>query len=277
MSVSPEEFLRRLESKCEIFTTPCGEGEMVWRRWGKGAPLVLLHGGSGSWKHWVRNIEALAQRREVWAVDLPGMGESAEPPMPTSFIAIADIVARGFEQLAPGAKYDIAGFSFGSVVAHHMAHAFPDRVRKIVLINGHMIGPFLAQPRQMLTRWRAVKDPAKFANIMRNNLKALMMSDDSKIDALAIHLYAQDLRLSRIRPGSLLAQRDHYLVAKIQTPTIVIAGALDPVGHPSVEAQAAEFMAARPDAHMHILRDTGHWAMYEAPEAVNELLLAELG
>jgi len=34
---------------------------MVWRLWGAGAPVLLLHGGSGSWTHWLRNIPALVQ------------------------------------------------------------------------------------------------------------------------------------------------------------------------------------------------------------------------
>ena len=38
-----------------------------WRRFGKGEPLVLVHGGHGNWGHWIRNIEALAsiQRRSA--------------------------------------------------------------------------------------------------------------------------------------------------------------------------------------------------------------------
>ena len=35
----------------EVVHTPCGDGNLVWRRWGKGRPLVLVHGGSGSWTH----------------------------------------------------------------------------------------------------------------------------------------------------------------------------------------------------------------------------------
>src|SRR5690554_426967 len=59
---------------------PCGNGIMAWRRWGEGAPVVLRHGGSGSWNHWVRNITALvAAGRQVWIPDLPGSGESASP------------------------------------------------------------------------------------------------------------------------------------------------------------------------------------------------------
>ncbi|MDB5843914.1 MAG: hydrolase-like protein, partial [Polaromonas sp.] len=54
---------------------------MVWRCWGEGAPVVLLHGGSGSWTHWIRNIPTLvACSRQVWAPDLPGFADSASPP-----------------------------------------------------------------------------------------------------------------------------------------------------------------------------------------------------
>ncbi|MEG2631610.1 MAG: alpha/beta hydrolase, partial [Comamonas sp.] len=59
-----------LQARARRVTTPIAEGgQMVWHVWGEGAgglPLVLLHGGSGSWTHWVRNIEALvAAGREV--------------------------------------------------------------------------------------------------------------------------------------------------------------------------------------------------------------------
>jgi len=52
---------------------------MVWRVWGGGPPLVLLHGGTGSWMHWIRNIEELARDFTVVAPDIPGSGESASP------------------------------------------------------------------------------------------------------------------------------------------------------------------------------------------------------
>ena len=63
-------------------TTPCGDGDMVWHMWGErqaGAlPLVMLHGGSGSWTHWIRNIDALvAAGYQIWLPDLPGL---AIPP-----------------------------------------------------------------------------------------------------------------------------------------------------------------------------------------------------
>ena len=40
-----------IAAEAERFETPCGEGCLVWRSWGEGSPLVLLHGGYGSWTH----------------------------------------------------------------------------------------------------------------------------------------------------------------------------------------------------------------------------------
>ncbi|MFZ4759001.1 MAG: alpha/beta fold hydrolase, partial [Burkholderiaceae bacterium] len=54
-----------LDASARVERTPCGDGTMVWRRWGTGRPLVLLHGGAGSWNHWARNIGRLARDREV--------------------------------------------------------------------------------------------------------------------------------------------------------------------------------------------------------------------
>ena len=47
------------------------------RCWGRGAPLVLLHGGMGSWTHWGRNIGALARKFTVITLDMPGYGDSS--------------------------------------------------------------------------------------------------------------------------------------------------------------------------------------------------------
>src|SRR5688500_7346054 len=78
----PPEALRVL-ALARRHATPCGDGELVWHVWGDDAddPLVLLHGGSGSWTHWIRNVEALAAAgRRVLAADLPGCGDSAVHP-----------------------------------------------------------------------------------------------------------------------------------------------------------------------------------------------------
>lgn len=74
---SPAQVVAAIDARSRHVETPCGSGSMIWRRWGQGsAPaLVLLHGGYGSWTHWLKNVESLAARYTVWAADLPGLGE----------------------------------------------------------------------------------------------------------------------------------------------------------------------------------------------------------
>ena len=77
-----EDALERLTATATRLVTPCGDGEMVWRCWGEGPALVLLHGGIGSWRHWVRTIGVFAPHYRIFAPDTPGLGESAMPPAP---------------------------------------------------------------------------------------------------------------------------------------------------------------------------------------------------
>jgi len=56
---------------------------------------VLLHGGGGSWTHWVSNILPLVESgRRVLAVDLPGMGQSDMPPHGSDADALVEPLGR---------------------------------------------------------------------------------------------------------------------------------------------------------------------------------------
>ncbi|NIP83365.1 MAG: alpha/beta hydrolase, partial [Actinobacteria bacterium] len=84
------------------------------RAWGEGPTVVLLHGGSGSWTHWIRVVPGLARGRRVLAADLPGLGDSAMPAPGYTAPSLASAVAQGIEALAPGpGPIRVVGFSFG--------------------------------------------------------------------------------------------------------------------------------------------------------------------
>src|SRR5712691_9914772 len=75
-------FVSHMESLGTRAVIPCEAGAMVWRIWGEGPPLVLLHGASGSWTHWIRNVRPLAARFRVLVPDMPGYGDSDAPLEP---------------------------------------------------------------------------------------------------------------------------------------------------------------------------------------------------
>ena len=113
--------LTELESMAAASRHAGGPGAMRCRIWGVGPPLVLLHGASGSWNHWVRNIPALSAGRQVIAPDMPGFGDSGDVAEPHTADALADRVAAGLDALAPPRPFHIAGFSFGGIIGGLLA------------------------------------------------------------------------------------------------------------------------------------------------------------
>ena len=70
----------RLRAAGERWVTGAASERVVWHAWraarSDAPPVLLLHGGSGSWTHWVKNIVPLLDAgRWVLAADLPGFGD----------------------------------------------------------------------------------------------------------------------------------------------------------------------------------------------------------
>lgn len=63
--------------KTETFT-PSGGPDIVCRHLGRGERLFVFHGGSGSYRHWIRNLAALAKHFALCIPDLPGFGDSGD-------------------------------------------------------------------------------------------------------------------------------------------------------------------------------------------------------
>lgn len=275
---SPAETIARIEGQAMRVETVCGEGHMVWRRFGQGTPVILLHGGSGSWRHWIRAVEPLvAAGRQVWAPDLPGFAESDLPDPPVEFPSISRAVIEGIRTIMPGDGHlDIVGFSFGAHTSQYVAEALGSRVDRLVLVNGHVMGVLQAQPHQILERWRDITSAEERRAIFKRNLASLMFANPDNIDDLAVHIYEGDLPRSRVRPPKFINKRDLSTLSRLGCRIVNIAGEHDPLGTPSVPEQQAWLKRERPDAEIHMVRGAGHWVMYEAAETFNGILLGVL-
>lgn len=102
--------------------------------WGSEEPeLVLLHGGAQNAHTW--DTVAMALRRPLVAIDLPGHGHSGIPPAgPQAVTQHAVDVATAVEQLAPQARA-VVGMSLGGLTALALSAHRPDLVRSLVLVD----------------------------------------------------------------------------------------------------------------------------------------------
>jgi len=115
MTSDPTPTVTRL-LKQAVRQTSCFEGATtVWHSWGSGHPLLLLHGGSGSWTHWLRNIDSLAQAGyHVIAPDIPGFGASdVAKTGGEDAPGVITPLWHGYTSLFGAVPCTIAGFSFG--------------------------------------------------------------------------------------------------------------------------------------------------------------------
>ena len=269
--------VERLEEAADIVRSPCGDGQMVWHVWGEGPPLMLLHGGYGSWTHWVRNIEALAAERRVIAADLPGLGDSAAAPAPHLAAGLVDILEAGLAPLGlSDGPLDIAGFSFGAMLGGVLAARLGQRVSRFAMIGAAGLG---AAPRTGpgLKRPAVVASPEEFSALQRRNMAILMFSEGAEIDDATLAIHVANNQRARIRSRR-LSRSTTLLEAlpAIRARLIGIWGEHDITATPDLASREAAIRRYRPDVDFHVIAGAGHWVHYEAADRFNPLFLAAL-
>ncbi|RTL71570.1 MAG: alpha/beta fold hydrolase [Hyphomicrobiales bacterium] len=273
-AMCPEARVEALDGRARKLTTPSGDGRMVWRVWGRGAPLILFHGGSGSWTHWLRNIEVLEQHFELWIPDLPGLGQSAMPPEPWTPASIANVLVAGLPDiLDPDIELRIAGFSFGGHIAGLTAQRLGARVRDLTLIGVAGLG-LRADPREPFAKERPGMSAEQLYEVHRKNLEILMIADPAKIDPLAVHLQTWNAQHARFRsrpfaPTDELARALEHVPATLKT----IWGTRDVIARPSVDLRLEILRRHHPELAVRLIEGAGHWVMYEAADAFNAAFL----
>lgn len=262
--------VQRLDAQAERVQTPCGDSTMVWRSWGKGPALVLLHGGAGSWQHWVYTVPAFSSAYRVLAPDLPGLGESADPPAP-DMPTVSGIVAAGIDKLlGPNESYDLAGFSFGASVGGHVSLLHGERVRSLTLLGaGGLVKP--RTPMQL----ERVRDKTGEARVEahRTNLARTILADPEKIDALALAIQEWNVSRTRLDTPAIIGKRPlAESLPQLRIPVNAIWGERDQIAYYTIEDRVAALRALCPNVELRIIPSAGHWAAYEAPEAFNAML-----
>jgi 2-hydroxy-6-oxonona-2,4-dienedioate hydrolase len=265
-------FVDGIAAEAERVETPCGDGRMVWRVWGSGPPLVLFHGGYGSWMHWIRNVLPLSCRFTVVAPDLPGLGESATPPEPHTAERLARILVEGLDILLP--RHDhlhLAGFSFGGVLGGHVAALLGDRLDGFTIVGSNGLG-LPRQPTQ-LERQRPGGTVEELLAIAEHNLGVLMIADKDKIDDLAV--YVQYTNAPRGRVRSRRFSRTDTLIQALPRVTARLSGiwgGRDAGAYPYLNERRRVLEEIQPGLRFEVIPGAGHWVAYEAADRFNSLL-----
>ena len=250
-------------------------GPMVWHEWGQesldqgASTLVLLHGGSGSWTHWIRNVAPLvADGFHVLAVDLPGFGDSALPENGGDVDALIEPLHAAWQMLRASDHVSFLGFSFGGMTAALWLAAYPQDATNLILVGSPGLG--IKSPHRVpLKGWRHLPTQALQLEAHRHNLLALMLHDENKLDELAMTVHRLNVardRMPRRRLSGTPIVAD--ALPLIGCPVHVIYGEWDALYHGCMTDVENLVKNITPQlASWQLVAGSGHWVQFEAPEA----------
>ncbi len=269
------ERVENLRRSANVFGRDAGSGfACVWHVFGTGPALTLIHGGSGSWLHWVPVIEQLARDFHVLVPDMPGFGDARNRHSETIDDIVDAIVQDLRRLLPPGQTTRLAAFSFGGIIGTHIAARDTTPVSHLTLIGsagfGGPKGPLPAMQRLDTLLPQDLRDGA------RANLIALMLSREEMATEEAVrgHLFNCVPKPFRSRSISRSSILDDVLPT-LRCPAHLTWGEQDATVKGHLDARIAHVRSLLPVAEVSVIPDAGHWIMQEAPEASIDLLRGE--
>ncbi|VWB05595.1 alpha/beta hydrolase [Burkholderia lata] len=264
-------------------TVKTRDWQLHYHEAGSGHPVILLHGsgpGATGWSNFSGNIDALAKQFHVYAVDMPGWGQS-DPATVEQLdhvdAAIQFMDALGIERAA------FVGNSMGGQTSLRLATEYPERITHLVTMGppvGRMPTLFGAGdgPSEGLkVLIQAYRDPSP--EHMRR-LVEIMVYDKARFATPELCQARSDAALLRPEhlsnyvaglPGGAPLPKwvKPELLPAIKTPTLLIHGRDDRV----VSFETSLYLLANiPDSRLVLLNRCGHWAMIEHPDEFNRLV-----
>lgn len=252
---------------------------------GEGSPVLLLHGLGASLVAWRDNIEALSERHRVYAIDMPGHGDSDNPATEYSLETYTQWLA-GFQSALDIDRPALVGNSAGGMLALAVASARPEAVRSLVLVGAAGLG----QKVSLYVRLLSIPLLGELFESSKLRGPALMLKNAFADPRFATKELVREIYRSRAMKGASKAvvgpirqivgllglRRDAMLLdelVRLTVPTMIVWGAEDkilPVEHARKAARRA------PHARLHVFEGCGHWPQMERADEFNRLVLAFL-
>ncbi|KAM8869700.1 1-acylglycerol-3-phosphate O-acyltransferase ABHD5 [Spinachia spinachia] len=144
LQTAEDMMLRRIGSSFSKRHVPVSNGNLLWTltfsndRVKDKTPMVLLHGFGGGVGLWAQNLDALSQRRPVFAVDLLGFGQSSRPPFSMDACEAEDQFVESIEQWRAEMGLEsmiLLGHNLGGFLAVSYSIKYPGRVKHMVLVE----------------------------------------------------------------------------------------------------------------------------------------------
>jgi pimeloyl-ACP methyl ester carboxylesterase len=251
------------------------QGIVHYEVYGRGKPVILLHGWLGSWGLWQETMAYLGKYYRTYAMDFWGFGESGKKRETYAVQDFVSLVDQFMEQLGI-VRAPLVGHSMGGTVSLSVAIRYPERVSKVVVVGSPIVGSSLAFPLKLAGRrpiafllfnmMGTFRLGMRIASpiICRDDRFADMMDNDlSRTTVESFLLSIASLRRTDLRP----------MLDQIKVPAMGMYGDRDVIVHPK---QWQPMLQGIPHAQIERFPMDGHFLMLEEPQDFAQRLKAFL-
>jgi non-heme chloroperoxidase len=227
-----------------------------------GAPVVLIHGWSDSWRSFERVMPHLPEGIRAYSISLRGHGGSSRPATGYDVRTFAADVAAFMTAVdLPAAA--VVGHALGAIVATRIAIDHPDRVESLVLMGSRPT--FATEPSlaELYAAVAAMKDPIDPAVVREFQESVVVRPIDADIIETAVSESLKvPVRVWRAAMYGTLQTDFSSELRSITAPTLLISGEYDEMAQPATQR---ELLAAIPRARLIEYAGAGHAMHWESP------------
>lgn len=248
------------------------QGIVHYEVYGRGRPVILLHGWLGSWGLWQETMSFLGQHYRTYAMDFWGFGESGKKRETYAVHDFVSLVGQFMEQLGI-VRAPLVGHSMGGTVSLSVAIRYPERVSKVVVVGSPIVGSSLAPLLKlagyrmnafllfnMMGPFRAFMKYYYSRQICSDPRFPVMMDRDlSRTTLQSFLLSIASLRRTDLRP----------MLNQIKVPAMGMYGDKDKVVHP---LQWQPMKEGIPQSQIVRFENAGHFPMLEEPKKFTDHL-----
>ncbi len=245
------------------------QGIVHYEAYGRGQPVILLHGWLGSWGYWLDTMESLKKQYRCYALDFWGFGESGKRRSSYSVGDFVDLVDQFMDRLGIE-NAPVVGHSMGGTVAISLALARPERVQRAIVVGSPVVGSSLNLFLRLAGRPWIASIVWQMPSALRLGIKLfsplvvkdwqawykMITRDLSRTTLEAFFLSIGSLHNTDLRPQ----------LIGVTTPIMGIYGVNDVVVNPS---QGNLIANSVPVSRIKMMSGSGHFPMLDEPQLFN--------
>jgi len=241
------------------------QGIVHYEVYGRGRPVILLHGWLGSWGLWQDTMSYLGKFYRTYALDFWGFGESGKKRDTYTVHDFVSMVGQFMEQLGI-VRAPLVGHSMGGTVSLMAAIQYPERISKVIVVGSPIVGSSLAHLLKLagyrLNALILFNMMGVFRAWMRYHYSRVICSDPRFPDMIDRDISRTTLESFLLSIASLRRTDLRSSLHKIKAPTMGIYGDKDKVVDPR---QWQVLLNGIPHARIVRFENAGHFPMLEEP------------